>query len=133
VGKTSELKFLELVCRKAEETKKLDEGDLEKLTDVFGDRLTRALEAVEGRRVKKYVFNPRNRNVWIVVGKIRDYLIMPAADYCTCDDFYFRVMDNQIHLCYHLIAQKLATALESYDTIEENEQLYDTLMREWER
>ena len=133
MGKTLELKILEQACRKAEETKRLDEEDLKKLTEVFGDRLTRALEAVEERRVKRYIFNPRNRNVWIVVGKIRDYLIMPAADYCTCDDFYFRVMDNQIHLCYHLIAQKLADALESYDTVEESEQLYDTLMKEWER
>jgi predicted nucleic acid-binding Zn finger protein len=133
VGKALELRILERVCKEATETKRLEEEDLRQLTEVFGQRLTRALEAVEERRVKRYIFNPRNRNVWIVVGKIRDYLIMPAADFCTCDDFYFRVMDNQIHLCYHLIAQKLAEALGNYDTVEESEQLYDALMKEWER
>ena len=131
--KALELRILERVCKEATETKRLEEEDLRQLTEVFGQRLTRALEAVEERRVKRYIFNPRNRNVWIVVGKIRDYLIMSAADFCTCDDFYFRVMDNQIHLCYHLIAQKLAEALGNYDTVEESEQLYDALMKEWER
>lgn len=133
VGKAPELKILEQICRKATETKKLEEEELAKLLNVFGERLTRAMETVKERRVKRYIFSPRNRNVWIVVGKTRDYLIMPAADFCTCDDFYFRVMDNQIHLCYHLIAQKLANALGNYDTFEESEQLYGTLMKEWER
>ncbi|MFP3985697.1 MAG: hypothetical protein ACLFU9_07030, partial [Candidatus Bathyarchaeia archaeon] len=83
--------------------------------------------------VKKYVFKPSSRIVWIVVGKERDYLIMPTADFCTCNDFYFRVMDKQIHLCYHLIAQKLAETLESYELYEEEDELYEVLMKEWKK
>ncbi len=133
LAKTSELETLERICREAAVENRVKDDDLDKLSAAFGQRFTKALNAVEDKRVKKYVFKPSNRVVWIVVGKGRDYLIMPAADFCTCDDFYFRVMDRQVHLCYHLIAQKLAETLESYVSYEENDELYDALMNEWKR
>ena len=133
MAKTSELKTLEQICKKAATTKRIEETDLTKLSAIFCQRFAKAWEAIEGKRVKKYVFKPSNRVVWIVVGKGRDYLIMPAADFCTCDDFYFRVMDRQIHLCYHLIAQKLAQTLDSYDLYEEEDELYEALMKEWRK
>jgi len=58
---------------------------------------------------------------------------MPEAEFCTCDDFYFRVLDRKIHMCYHLIAQKIARNLGWYDTIEENDDLYTALMAEWKK
>jgi predicted nucleic acid-binding Zn finger protein len=58
---------------------------------------------------------------------------MPAAGFCSCDDFYFRVMDRETNICYHLIAQKIADALEWYDKIEEEDRLYDCLMEEWKK
>jgi predicted nucleic acid-binding Zn finger protein len=88
---------------------------------------------VQEQRVKKYVFSPSGRIVWIVVGKERDYQIMSAAGFCSCDDFYFRVMGREANICYHLIAQKLAEALELYDKIEEEDRLYDCLMEEWKK
>lgn len=123
--------MLKHVCREAAIEKRISESDLDTLCRVFGQRFAKALETAKGKRVKKYIFKPSNRIVWIVVGKGRDYLIMPIADFCTCDDFYFRVMDKQIHLCYHLIAQKLAEALEIFELYEEQDELYDVLMREW--
>lgn len=114
-------------------TKAIEEADQKRLFDSFGQRFTKAWEAVTDKRVKKYVFKPSNRVVWIVVGKERDYLIMPAADFCTCDDFYFRVMDRQIHLCYHLIAQKLSEAFKTYDSYEETDELHEALMKEWRK
>lgn len=116
-----------------ERENRIDAADRQKLFTVFGQRFTRAWEAIAGKRVKKYVFKPSNRVVWIVVGKGRDYLIMPAVDFCTCNDFYFRVMNRQIHLCYHLIGQKLAEALERYDSYEEDDELYDALMKDWKK
>ncbi|MDH5447548.1 MAG: hypothetical protein OEY24_02375 [Candidatus Bathyarchaeota archaeon] len=133
MAKTSELETLRQVCKKAVTAKRIEDADLDKLSVAYGQRFTKAWKAVEGKLVKKYVFKPSKRVVWIVVGKGRDYLIMPAADFCTCDDFYFRVMDRQIHLCYHLIAQKLAETLESYDLYEEEDELYDVLMKEWRK
>lgn len=130
---TSELEELKQICQEASAEKRIKDTDLERLSAAFGQRFAKAWEAVENKRVKKYIFKPSNRVVWIVVGRGRDYLIMPAADFCTCDDFYFRVMDKQIHLCYHLIAQKLAETLESYELYEEEDGLRDVLMKEWKR
>ena len=133
LAKTSELEILQQICKKAATGKLIKEADLNKLSSAFGQRFAKAWETVKDKRVKKYVFKPSNRIVWIVVGKERDYLIMPAVDFCTCDDFYFRVMDRQIHLCYHLIAQKLAETLESYDPYEEEDGLHSVLMKEWKK
>ncbi len=131
--KPSELATLRGICKKASTSKRIEDADRDKLYVAFGERFAKAWEAVEGNCVKKYIFKPSSRVVWIVVGKGRDYLIMSAADFCTCDDFYFRVMDRQIHLCYHLIAQKLAETLETYDIYEEEDELYEVLMREWRK
>ena len=131
--KPSEIELLEQICKEAKEKGKLDGSHLNSLYETFGMRFTRAWEALKEGRIKKYVFKPSNRIVWIVVGKERDYLIIASADFCMCDDFYFRVLDQQIHLCYHLIAQKIAEALDWYDKIEEHDELYNSLMDEWKK
>jgi predicted nucleic acid-binding Zn finger protein len=129
----SEIHVLNLVCREAKTDSKLTGKNLTKLYEVFGQRFVKAFEALKENRVKKYVFKPSKRIVWIVVGKERDYLVMPEAEFCSCEDFYFRVLDKEIHLCYHLIAQKLANVLEWYETIEEHDELYESLMAEWKK
>jgi len=130
---TSEIITLKNICKKAETDGRITGKDLNQLSIAFGSRFTKAWEALQEKRVKKYVFKPSGRIVWIVVGRERDYLIMPAAEFCTCDDFYFRVMDGEVHLCYHLIAQKIATTLKRYDELEENDDLYNSLTEEWRK
>jgi len=127
----SEVEILKTICKAAKKDGKLTGKNLTRLYKAFGQRFTKALEALKENRVKKYVFKPSCRGVWIVVGKKRDYLLMPEADFCSCDDFYFRVLDREVHLCYHLIAQKIANILKWYDAIEERDELYDSLMNEW--
>jgi len=129
----SEIDILNTICKDAKVEDKLTGKDLTKLYEIFGQRFTKAFEALKENRVKKYVFKPSGRMVWIVVGKERDYLIMPQAEFCSCDDFYFRVLDKEVHLCYHLIAQKIANTLAWYETIEERDELYDSLMDEWKK
>jgi len=129
--KINEIDTLNSICRQAKKEGKLSGKNLTELYDLFGTRFTKALEALKENRVKKYIFKPSNRVVWIVVGRERDYLIMPQAEFCTCDDFYFRVLDKQVHLCYHLIAQKIANNLGWYEVITEADELYDSLMAEW--
>ena len=131
--KRLEVNLLRSVCEEAKRKGKVTGSQLMKLSEIFGQRFIKAWEAVTDRRVKRYVFKPSGRVVWIVVGRERDYLIMPTADFCSCDDFYFRVMDGEVHLCYHLIAQKIAECLGWYDKIEESDELYDTLMNEWRK
>ena len=133
MNETSEIDTLNAICREARAASKLSGKNLTDLYELFGQRFTKALDALEENRVKKYVFKPSSRTVWIVIGRERDYLIMPEAEFCMCDDFYFRVLDRKIHLCYHLIAQKIARNLGWFETIEENDELYDTLMNEWKK
>ena len=126
-----EAKLLDEILENVKRNGKLTGEDIGKLYSLFGKRFLKAWKAVREGQVKKYVFNPSKRVIWIVVGKNRDYLIFPAAEFCTCDDFYFRVMDREAHLCYHLIAQKLAEALGWFDQIDESDELSGTLMNEW--
>ena len=129
--KSTELEMLYKICKTSARKRKINDADKKRLVKAFGERFIKAMKAVEDERVKKYVFKPSNHVVWIVVGRNKDYFIMPAVDFCTCDDFYFRVLDKQIHLCYHLIAQKLAENLEKYVLYEEDDKLYSVLMKEW--
>jgi predicted nucleic acid-binding Zn finger protein len=66
-----------------------------------------------------------------VVGKERDYLVMPASEYCSCDDFYYQF--DHGHLCYHIIAQKLAEALGRFDLFEDDDDFFDILIKEWKK
>ena len=129
----SEIDVLNVLCKEAKADDKLTGKNLTMLYEVFGQRFARAFETLKDNRVKKYVFKPSGKVIWIVVGKERDYLIMPEAEFCTCDDFYFRVLDRKVHLCYHLIAQKLAKALDWFEKIEEHDELRDSLMNEWKK
>jgi predicted nucleic acid-binding Zn finger protein len=128
-----EIKVLEQVCDEAKTKRELMGNHLTQLSEAFGSRFTKAWETLKEKRVKKYVFSPSGRIVWIVVGREREYQIMPAAGFCSCDDFYFRVMDREAHICYHLIAQRIADALGWYDKIEEEDRLYDILLEEWKK
>jgi predicted nucleic acid-binding Zn finger protein len=128
-----EIRILENVCEEAKSQGNVTEKQMAQLSEALGSRFTKAWEALEEGRVKKYIFSSSDRIVWIVVGREREYLIMPAAGYCSCDDFYFRVLDREVHICYHLIAQKIADALEWFDKIEEDDETYDFLMEEWKK
>ena len=125
----SEVETLGNVCLEVQAERQITKAHRRKLLSMFGQRLERALEALGECRVKKYVFQPSGRIVWIVVGKEREYLVMPAVEYCTCDDFYFQF--HQGHLCYHIIAQKLAEATSKFDLVEDDDQLFDILIKEW--
>jgi len=127
----NELDTLNAICKQAKTEDKLSGKNLTDLYDLFGQRFTKALEALKENRIKKYTFKPSGRVVWIVVGREREYLLMPEAEFCTCDDFYFRVLDRKVHLCYHLIAQKIARNLGWFDSVEEHDEIYDSLMKEW--
>jgi predicted nucleic acid-binding Zn finger protein len=107
------------------------ELDLIQLIRDFGERGEKAWELLRENRVKRYTFQPSGRIVWIVVGRGGDHLIYPIVGYCGCDDFYFSVMEGKALVCQHLIAQRLAEKLGWFDTVEEGDDLFDTLMEDW--
>jgi len=126
-----EPQLIDSVCSKLRQTGRIPEGEREHLSKVFGKRFENALKALEEGCVKKYVFEPSGRVVWIVVGKEKDYQVIPTTNYCSCDDFYYRVVDGDTSLCYHTIAQKLSEALNKYELITDSDMLYEVFMREW--
>jgi len=129
----TELSLLQKLCDAMRKKKKLTKDQFLLLSKIFGERFNNAYEALRDRRVKKYCFKPSGRTVWIVVGKERDYQVIPEVGFCACDDFYFRVINHETYLCYHLLAQKLAEALGEYERIEASDQIYDKLMEEWRK
>jgi predicted nucleic acid-binding Zn finger protein len=127
--KPHEADVLEDICKAVKTEEKVSEPHITRLAEAFGPRVKKALEALNEGRIKKYVFKPSGRVVWIVVGKKRDYLVMPAIDFCSCYDFYFQF--DRGHVCYHIIAQKLAEATGTFDQFEDDDQFYDVLIKEW--
>ena len=127
--KQSETTTLKSICRDIQLRNEETEDHLHKLSVVFGSRFVKAQDALTKGRVKKYVFLPSGRVVWIVVGKQREYLVMPAADFCSCEDFYFRF--DRGHLCYHIIAQRLAEVTGQFAFFEDDDSFYEILIREW--
>jgi predicted nucleic acid-binding Zn finger protein len=84
------------------------------LETTFPKRFQRALGLAEGEKVRKYRFSPSGRILWVVTGRGREYQVLPDGMFCTCDDYYFRVMEHKKQLCYHIIAQRLSEAMGKY-------------------
>jgi predicted nucleic acid-binding Zn finger protein len=130
---TEERRILEQICDELRTTPTLTQAQWDRLKSSLGDRFDKAWQLVDQRRVKKYVFEPSGRVIWIVVGRESEYQILPESGYCDCSDFYFRVVNGETGLCYHLMGQRLAEALGKYEEIREGDEFYETLMEEWRR
>ena len=120
-----------MVFEEISKTRNLTDGQRDQLTKIFEKRLPPALALVEGKKVTTLRFQPSGRLVWTVKGRTGEYQVMPESMFCTCDDYYFRVMDNKKQLCYHVIAQQLAEALGQYDTMELLDAQYAGLVSKW--
>jgi predicted nucleic acid-binding Zn finger protein len=129
MSKRPENRVLSEICRQVKNRKKITQEQIDLLSKLLGSRFDNALQVVKQKKVTLYTFNPSKRRVWIVAGKRQDYEILPKAEFCTCDDYYFRVIGGKTTLCYHLIAQKLAEALEKYNLIQEGDEKYSHLMK----
>ncbi len=81
--KPSDIEALKDICKEIQTEGQMTGVHLTRLSSTFGSRFPKAWETVKERRIKKYVFKPSGRVVWIVVGKEREYLVMPAADFCS--------------------------------------------------
>lgn len=123
--------ILESILEGIKTEKRISRQDWHRLLKLFDDRFISAWKLVTEKRIKRYVFRPSGRTVWIAVGRGGEYLIYPRAGYCGCNDFYFRVVDREEAICYHLLAQKLAKALDSYELVKEEDSVYDYLLEEW--
>lgn len=116
-----------------QKTGHISDDQKKRLTTMFGNRFLSACKAIEEGKVKNYLFHPSERTVWIVVGKEDEYQILPRVGFCSCNDFYFRVISHEASLCYHLIAQKLAEALKRFILVENPDEAYEPLMEGWRK
>jgi len=118
--------------RKVQRRRCLTGEDIVTLNRICGERFWRALQAVANNLVKRYVFEPSRREAWVVVGKNRDYRVLPDV-YCDCEDFYINVIvKRRAETCYHILARILAEALNTFSVIRVDDMLYETLNAEWE-
>jgi predicted nucleic acid-binding Zn finger protein len=126
-----ELEVIQRVCEDIASSGKLTDTQKAKLTEQFGDRFKNALELVEKRKVKRFGFRPSGRIIWAVKGRKGVYQVIPETNFCNCDDYYFRVMDGKRALCYHIIAQKIASALGRFETSELKDAQYGRITQQW--
>ncbi|MCX8169548.1 MAG: hypothetical protein N3D72_00485 [Candidatus Methanomethyliaceae archaeon] len=111
----------------------LDEFIKKRLEEHYGAKYIKAMEALESFSVKKYVFLPSNRVVWIVVGKKREYFVIPRI-YCQCNEFYINVViKRKSDLCYHILAQAIAERIGKYETYKVSDSDFIRLNTEWKR
>jgi predicted nucleic acid-binding Zn finger protein len=126
-----ELQTIERICSEIRDSKAIDGKLRAKLLAHFAGRFENALELIEKKRVKKYLFSPSGRVVWAVKGRKREYQVIPDSNFCCCDDYYFRVIDRRRQLCYHIIAQRLADALGNYVSEKLPDSAYNKITERW--
>jgi len=103
------------------------------LQDEYGLKYSNAEELVSSKAVKKYIFTPSLKTVWIVVGREKEYFVMPGF-YCQCDDFYINVViRKRSKLCYHLFAQALAERMGNFEVYEVPDSDFIRLNNEWKK
>jgi predicted nucleic acid-binding Zn finger protein len=130
-GYDKELTVIETVCERLASSHKLADSQRARLKEQFGDRFKNALEIVEKRKVHRYGFKPSGRTIWAVRGRKAVYQVIPETNFCNCDDYYFRVMDGKRALCYHIIAQKVASALGRYESSDLQDTEYSKITEQW--
>jgi predicted nucleic acid-binding Zn finger protein len=130
-GYDKELTVIETACQHIASSHKLADPQRARLEEQFGDRFKNALELVEKRKVHKYRFKPSGRTIWAIRGRKGVYQVIPETNFCNCDDYYFRVMDGKRALCYHIIAQKVASALGRYESSDLQDTQYSKITEQW--
>ena len=128
---SEERRTLEQICDELRSSGEITRSQWNRLKNMLGERFIKAWQLIEQKRIKKYIFKPSNRVIWVAIGIKSEYQILPTSGYCDCSDFYFRVIDQEIGFCYHLLSQRLAEALKTYDEVHESDEFYEELMMEW--
>ena len=90
----------------------------------YGTKLDRAIDAVLAGGVKEARFLPSGRKVVTVVGSMGDEFVDPDKPYCSCSNFFFRVVGGREEICYHLLSYKIAAKAGKVDVIEFSDEEY---------
>jgi len=128
---SQENELIQRACLELSSRRELTPSLKEALQELLGDRFTNGWELATSRKVRRYEFAPSGRVVWAVQGRKSEYQVMPDIPFCYCDDYYFRVMDRKRGLCYHIIAQRFAAALDQFDDVAKKDSQYSAVTARW--
>jgi predicted nucleic acid-binding Zn finger protein len=95
----------------------------------YGSKFDRAIDTVLGGGVKESVFLPSGRKVITVVGRLGDEFIDPEKPYCSCSNFFFRVLGGREEICYHLLSYKIAAKTGWLDITEFSDEEYGEYLK----
>ena len=78
--------------------------------------------------MKGHRFLPSGRTIYTVVGQLGDEFIDPRRPYCSCSNFYFRVLAKREDICYHLLSYAMAEEAGAVDWVDFSDEEYDALL-----
>lgn len=94
----------------------------------YKEQFNRAVEAVLDGCVKRHMFIPSGRVLYTVVGRSGEEFIDPERPFCSCKNFFFRVLGGQIETCYHLLSYQIAKDAQLFDGIIFNDEEFGTFL-----
>jgi predicted nucleic acid-binding Zn finger protein len=94
----------------------------------YGRKFDRAVETVVAGGVKEHQFLPSKRKILTVVGNLGDEFIDPEKPYCSCSNFFFRVLGQRDELCYHLLSYMIASESNRIEVTAFDDEEYDALL-----
>ncbi|TFF98621.1 MAG: hypothetical protein EU547_00875 [Promethearchaeota archaeon] len=95
----------------------LDNSVIKFLDNNFSSKSENIKEALD-RGITKYIYKPSNKVLWTAMGTEKEYILYPQI-FCSCLDFYKEVVINRNrYYCKHLLAQVISKGLDSYHTVE---------------
>lgn len=59
-----------------------------------------------------------------VVGRMGDEFVDPERPYCSCSNFFFKVVGGREDACYHLLSYKISSRMGMTDVIEFSDDEY---------
>lgn len=95
----------------------------------LGNTFKKAVDAVFSGDVKRHVFTPSGRTIYTVVGSNADEFIDPEKTYCSCSNFFFRVMSGKAEYCYHLLGYKIAKEANTIEQVTFSDEEYTYFLR----
>ncbi len=78
--------------------------------------------------VKRMLFMPSGKTLWVVIGRDNEYWTDPELRFCSCNDFYFNALSRGQD-CYHLKSVIKAIEQKAFTTTEFNDSEYVDLLK----
>lgn len=116
--------FLFSIYEKVKKKGEIDDDLLDYLEEIFPNSSSRVIGTIK-KGIRKYIYKPSNRNIWIVMGEKKEHFVYPRI-YCSCQNFYLKVVIERKQLiCKHILAQIICEALNNFEEIKLKDDDFD--------